>query len=120
MNALAVNAREANASPAQAPTVNASAVVTGLGVAAPNGLGVEEYWAATLEGRSGIRRITRFDPSDYPSRLAGEIDGFSAGEHLPSRLLPQTDRMTQLALVSADWSLQDAGIDPAELPAPTR
>ncbi|MFD8220600.1 ketosynthase chain-length factor [Streptomyces sp. NPDC059697] len=97
--------------------MNASAVVTGLGVAAPNGLGVEEYWAATLEGRSGIRRITRFDPSDYPSRLAGEIDGFSAGEHLPSRLLPQTDRMTQLALVSADWSLQDAGIDPAELPA---
>lgn len=117
MNALAVNARETNASPAQAPTVNASAVVTGLGVAAPNGLGVEEYWAATLEGRSGIRRITRFDPSDYPSQLAGEIDGFSAGEHLPSRLLPQTDRMTQLALVSADWSLQDAGIDPAELPA---
>ncbi|MEE4545924.1 ketosynthase chain-length factor [Streptomyces sp. V4-01] len=96
--------------------MHAPAVVTGLGVAAPNGLGVEEYWAATLDGRSGIGRISRFDPSDYPSRLAGEIDGFSAGEHLPNRLLPQTDRMTQLALVSADWSLQDAGVDPAQLP----
>ncbi|MYS19314.1 act minimal PKS chain-length factor (CLF/KS beta) [Streptomyces sp. DvalAA-14] len=96
--------------------MNAHPVVTGLGVAAPNGLGLEQYWAATLAGRSGIGRITRFDPSHYPSRLAGEIDGFTAGEHLPSRLLPQTDRMTQLALVSADWSLRDAGIDPAELP----
>ncbi|MBM9503451.1 ketosynthase chain-length factor [Actinacidiphila acididurans] len=96
--------------------MNAHPVVTGLGVVAPNGLGLEEYWAATLEGRSAIGRITRFDPSDYPSRLAGEIGAFSAREHLPSRLLPQTDRMTQLALVSADWSLQDAGIDPGELP----
>lgn len=96
--------------------MNAHPVVTGLGVVAPNGLGLEEYWAATLAGRSGIGRITRFDPSSYPSRLAGEIGAFNAREHLPSRLLPQTDRMTQLALVGADWSLKDAGIDPAELP----
>lgn len=93
-----------------------AAVVTGLGVAAPTGLGADEYWAATLAGRSGIRRITRFDPSGYPARLAGEIDGFAAEEHLPSRLLPQTDRMTRLALVGADWALADAAIDPAALP----
>jgi act minimal PKS chain-length factor (CLF/KS beta) len=96
--------------------MNARSLVTGLGVVAPNGLGLEAYWAATLEGRSAIGRITRFDPTDYPSRLAGEITGFDAREHLPSRLLPQTDRMTQLALVGADWSLADAGIDVAELP----
>ncbi|MEW2517556.1 ketosynthase chain-length factor [Actinacidiphila alni] len=96
--------------------MNARPLVTGLGVVAPNGLGLEEYWAATLAGRSAIGRITRFDPTDYPSRLAGEISGFDAREYLPSRLLPQTDRMTQLALVGADWSLTDAGIDAAELP----
>ncbi|KUL68984.1 MULTISPECIES: ketosynthase chain-length factor [unclassified Streptomyces] len=91
-------------------------VVTGLGVTAPNGLGVQDYWAATLAGKSGIGRITRFDPSQYPARLAGEIPGFAAEEHLPSRLLPQTDRMTRLALVAADWALEDAGIRPQDLP----
>ena len=90
------------------------AVVTGLGVLSPNGLGVEQYWAATLKGVTGIAPITRFDPAGYPSRLAGEVDGFEAGEHLPSRLLPQTDHMTRMALVASDWALADAGVDPAE------
>ncbi len=91
-------------------------LVTGLGVLAPTGLGVDAYWAATLAGRGAIRRVTRFDPSPYPSRLAGEITGFDAAAHLPGRLLPQTDRMTRLALVGADWAFADAGLVPAELP----
>lgn len=91
-------------------------VVTGLGVAAPNGLGTRDFWAATRSGRSGIGRITRFDPAQYPARLAGEVPGFVAEQYLPSRLLPQTDRMTRLALVAADWALHDAGVRPAELP----
>ncbi|MEU3412625.1 MULTISPECIES: ketosynthase chain-length factor [unclassified Streptomyces] len=91
-------------------------VVTGLGVAAPNGLGTQDYWAATRSGTNGIGRITRFDPSQYPSRLAGEVPGFVARDHLPSRLLPQTDHMTRLALVAADWALEDAGVKPQELP----
>jgi minimal PKS chain-length factor (CLF/KS beta) len=91
------------------------AVVTGLGVLAPNGLGVENYWAATRKGKSGIGRITRFDPTGYPARLAGEVRGFVAEGHLPSRLIPQTDRMTRLALVAADWALADAGVRPSEL-----
>ncbi|WP_414636303.1 ketosynthase chain-length factor [Actinophytocola sp.] len=90
--------------------------MTGIGVAAPNGLGVREFWSATRGGRSGIGRITRFDPARYPARLAGEIRGFEADDHLPSRLLPQTDRMTRLALVAADWALADAGIRPRDLP----
>ncbi len=94
----------------------ASAVVTGLGVASPNGLGVRDYWAATRTGRSGIRRITRFDPTSYPARLAGEVPGFVAADHLPSRLLPQTDHMTRLALVAADWALEDAGVRPGDVP----
>jgi act minimal PKS chain-length factor (CLF/KS beta) len=96
--------------------VTASAVVTGLGIAAPNGLGAEDFWSATRSGKSGIARITHFDPAQYPARLAGQIPGFLAEDHLPSRLLPQTDRMTRLALVAADWALADAGIRPAELP----
>ncbi|WP_309057392.1 beta-ketoacyl synthase N-terminal-like domain-containing protein, partial [Streptomyces sp.] len=96
--------------------MTASVVVTGLGVAAPNGLGTQDYWSATLGGKHGIGRITRFDPSAYPARLAGEVPGFVAEDHLSSRLLPQTDRVTRLALVAADWALKDAGADPGQLP----
>lgn len=92
-----------------------AAVVTGLGVLAPNGLGVKEYWASTLNGVSGIAPITRFKADGYATRLAGAVEGFDAGAHLPSRLLPQTDHMTRMALVATDWALQDAGVHPAEL-----
>jgi act minimal PKS chain-length factor (CLF/KS beta) len=92
------------------------AVITGMGVTAPNGLGAADYWAATCGGTSGIARVTRFDPAAYPARLAGEVPGFVAEDHLPSRLLPQTDHMTRLALVAADWALEDAGVSPADLP----
>ena len=68
--------------------MTAPVVVTGLGVAAPNGLGTSAYWAATRAGKSGIGRITKFTPDSYPARLAGEVPGFVAEEHLPSRLLP--------------------------------
>ncbi|MFJ6567678.1 ketosynthase chain-length factor [Streptomyces sp. NPDC091292] len=94
--------------------MSASVVVTGLGVASPNGLGTRDYWAATRDGRSGIGRVTRFDPSRYPARLAGEIPGFVAEDHLPSRLIPQTDRMTRIALAAADWALADADVRPGE------
>ncbi|MFB4310308.1 ketosynthase chain-length factor [Actinomadura sp. GTD37] len=92
-------------------------VVTGIGVVAPTGLGTEEYWTATREGRDGIAEVSLFDASGYPARLAGEVPGFDAAEHLPGRLLPQTDRTTRLALVAADWALADAGVRPGG-PAP--
>ncbi|MEV8591316.1 ketosynthase chain-length factor [Streptomyces sp. NPDC051180] len=89
-------------------------VVTGIGIVSPNGFGVEEFWDATRASRSGIGRITRFDPERYPSKLAGEVEGFEVKEHLPSRLIPQTDRMTQLALVGAEHALGDAGVSTEE------
>jgi act minimal PKS chain-length factor (CLF/KS beta) len=93
-----------------------SALVTGLGVVAPNGLGVDDYWAASLAGRSGIGPITRFDPALYPVRLAGEVRGFDTSRLVPSRLVPQTDRWTHLALAAADLALADSGVDLAALP----
>ncbi|MEU5210222.1 ketosynthase chain-length factor [Streptomyces sp. NPDC020742] len=91
-------------------------VVTGLGVVAANGVGTEEYWAATLAGKSGIDRIRSFDPSGYSVTLAGSADGFFAAEHVRGKLMVQTDRWTQLGLAAADWALRDARVDPAELP----
>ncbi|MFG2130878.1 ketosynthase chain-length factor [Streptomyces sp. NPDC048751] len=91
-----------------------SVAITGLGVAAPNGLGTEDYWAATRVGKSGIGPVSRFRADGYPATLAGEVPGFEAADHLPSRLLPQTDHMTRLALAAADWALADAGVAPSE------
>jgi act minimal PKS chain-length factor (CLF/KS beta) len=88
-----------------------AAVVTGIGVAAPNGLGTDSFWAATLRGESGIDTVQRFDVSGYPSRLGGEIDEFEPTDHLPGRLIPQTDRMTQLVLAASDWALADARVE---------
>ncbi|MER6343676.1 ketosynthase chain-length factor [Streptomyces sp. NPDC001595] len=93
-----------------------STVITGIGAATPNGLGVEAFWKATLAGRSGIGELTGFDVSKYPSRLAGRITDFDAAEHLPSRLLPQTDVSTRYALAVAAWALLDADVDEESLP----
>jgi len=105
----------ATASTSTAPNLR-DAVVTGIGVAAPNGLGTEAWWAATLAGTSGIRPIEDYDASGYPTKLVGRIVGFDANELLPGKLLPQTDRVTRLALVAAQWALADAGADPDTLP----
>lgn len=95
--------------------MSAAVVVTGMGVVSPNGLGVAAYWPAVRSGTSGIDRISRFDPQQYPARLAGEVLDFVVEDHLPSRLIPQTDRMTRMALVAADWALADAGVATDEM-----
>jgi minimal PKS chain-length factor (CLF/KS beta) len=99
----------------QLTSARGRAVVTGLGIAAPNGLGADAYWRATLAGTCGIGPITRFDASRYPVGLAGEISDFVPEEHLSGRLIPQTDRVTQLSLAASDWALADAGADLSKL-----
>ncbi|MBD0842338.1 ketosynthase chain-length factor [Streptomyces sp. TRM68416] len=91
-------------------------VVTGIGVVSPNGIGVDAYWKSVLTGSSGIGEISRFETDGYASGIGGEIKGFEPAEHLPSRLIPQTDHMTRLALIAAERSLADAGLDPKALP----
>ncbi|ADP79385.1 ketosynthase chain-length factor [Pseudofrankia inefficax] len=94
-----------------------TAVVTGLGVAAPTGLGVDAFWRATLDGTTGLGEVSGFDPSRYPVRLAGQVRDFEPAEHLPGRLLPQTDRVTRLAVAAAGWALADAAVRTEAVPA---
>jgi act minimal PKS chain-length factor (CLF/KS beta) len=89
--------------------------VTGIGVAAPNGLGRDDYWAATLAGKSGIGIISLYDASTYPCRLAGEVPDYDESLNLPRKLTSQTDHMTHLALDCADAALADAGARPADI-----
>ncbi|MFM9448310.1 ketosynthase chain-length factor [Streptomyces acidiscabies] len=113
---MSTTALAAGAAAAAPGARRATAVVTGLGVAAPNGLGRESWWRASLDGTAGIAPVQRFDPAAYPAHLAGEVPDFDAAERIPSRLLPQTDHMTRLALVAAEEAFADSGVDPATLP----
>lgn len=94
------------------------AVISGVGVVAPNGFGVQDYWQATLRGSTGLRRRESVDVNavDRPvPRVAGEILDFDPNDYLPSRMVIQTDRTTQFALVAASESFRDAGIDPEQI-----
>jgi len=99
-----------------ASPARATAVFTGVGIAAPGGLGTAQWWTAALQGRSALGPVTRFDACDYPVRLAGEVHGFADEEHVPGRLLPQTDRVTRLALAMAKEAVDDCGADLDALP----
>jgi act minimal PKS chain-length factor (CLF/KS beta) len=91
------------------------AVITGIGVIAPNGIGVAQYWDAVLSGRSGIGPISRFDPSPYPVRLAGQVAGFDPKAVIPPKLIVQTDNWTHMGLHAAALALADAAVDPVAL-----
>ncbi|MFI1381865.1 ketosynthase chain-length factor [Embleya sp. NPDC020886] len=90
-------------------------VITGMSVAAPIGLGTEDFWRSVVAGRAGIGPLDRFDASGYPARFAGQIRDFDAAEHLSGRLLPQTDVSTRYALAVAEWALADAEVGPDTL-----
>lgn len=85
--------------------------ITGLGVVTPSGIGKRQFWANIKSGRSFIKEITRFDASKYPSRIAGQIDDLEKYSHISERLLKKIDAFSHMALVAAEMSLQDAGID---------
>lgn len=86
-------------------------VITGIGPVAPNGIGAEAFHKAQLEGKSGIRKITRFDASQLYSQIAGEVD-INVEEYLDKREMRRLDRFTQLALIAGGIAIQDSGLNP--------
>ena len=85
-------------------------VITGIGLITSLGTGVEKSWEAIKEGRSGIRRITRFDPSPFPSQIAGEVDDFDPEAFIDPREIRKMDRYVQFAAAATFMALQDAGL----------
>lgn len=85
--------------------------VTGLGVIAPNGIGKEAFWEAIKSGKSGVDRITRFDPSPYPTTIAAEVKDFDPGRWMDEKDLVRTDRSTQFAVACARMAADDAGLE---------
>ena len=85
-------------------------VITGVGAVTPLGVGVDALWEGVLAGRSGIRRITRFDPSPFPTQIAGEVPDFDPTAFMERKDARRMDRFTQFAVASVAMALEDAGL----------
>ena len=87
-------------------------VITGIGAVSPNGIGRECFWQATRSGRSGVRRITRFDPSGFVVQVAGQVpDEFDENRYVEVKDRPHVSRAVPLAAASVAEALDDAGLD---------
>jgi 3-oxoacyl-[acyl-carrier-protein] synthase II len=86
-------------------------VITGMGVVSPNGIGYEAFADAVLTGKSGIKRISRFDSSGLPVHIAGEIPEFDELAWVDARERKHVSRVVPLAMAASDEALQDAGLD---------
>ena len=91
-------------------------VITGMGVVSPNGTGNPAFAEGILAGRSGVRRISHFDPSEIPVQIAGEVSNFDELAWVEKRERKHVSRVLPLALAAATEALADSGIDPVSLP----
>ncbi len=85
-------------------------VVTGMGLVTPIGIGVEENWKALMEGRSGIGPVTRFDVSDFPTRIAAEVRGFNPEDFIEKKEIKKMDLFIQYAMAAAKMAMEDSGL----------
>jgi 3-oxoacyl-[acyl-carrier-protein] synthase II len=90
-------------------------VVTGIGAVSPNGIGRENFWAATKLGTSGVGRITRFDASSHAVQIAGEVTGFDETVWVEPKDRPHVSRVVPLGAAATAEALTDAGIDWVEM-----
>jgi 3-oxoacyl-[acyl-carrier-protein] synthase II len=90
-------------------------VVTGVGAVSPNGVGRDAFWAALRAGKSGVKRITAFDVSHLPTRIAGIVDGFEPSTVMSANDLKHVPRVVPMALAASVEAIADAGLNPAEM-----
>lgn len=86
-------------------------VVTGLGVISPNGVGLDQFWEALIQGKSGIDTIKQFDPRDHTVQIAGEVNDFNPESMLEPREIRKLDRFSQFCLVASNEAIGHAGLD---------
>jgi len=86
-------------------------VTTGLGVVTPIGVGLGEFWKGLKEGKNGVSRVTHFDPSDFPSKMAAEVRDFNPEEFIDRKSIGRMDRFTHFAVAASDMAFKDAGLD---------
>lgn len=94
-------------------------VITGMGVVSVLGTGLPAFWAGLLNGRSGVRRITQFDPSPYPCQIAGEVLDFVAENFMDRKEARRVPRSAQMGYAAAKMAVEDSGLS-TPLPEPER
>lgn len=87
-------------------------VITGMGVLAPNGNSVSEFWSALCRGQSGIAPISYFDASEFPVKIAGELSGFNPKDHFDRKGIRKLDPFSVYALVTTREAVKQANLDP--------
>ena len=90
-------------------------VVTGLGVISPIGIGLKDFWDALKAGRSGVARVTHFDPTDYRSQMAAEVKDFNPLDWIDAKSIDRMDRFTHFGLASSAMALEDANLDTSSI-----
>src|ERR1700756_1251564 len=95
-------------------------VITGMGAVSPNGIGMASFTRAILEGRSGVRRISRFDPSAIQVQIAGEVADFDELAWVEKKDRKHVSRVLPIALCAASEALESAGISSSSLPLEER
>ena len=86
-------------------------VVTGLGAVTPVGIGVATTWQNIVAGKSGIGRITRFDPTAFASQIAGEVKDFDVTQYIPAKDARRMDRFVHLGLAAGIEAFKDSGLE---------
>lgn len=86
-------------------------VITGLGVVSPLGTGLEKFWSNLIAGVSGVGPITRFDATDYCTRIAAEVKDFNPGDFMDRKTARRMDRFAQYALAATRMALEDSGLN---------
>ncbi len=90
---------------------NRRVVVTGMGVVAPNGIGIEDFWDSIIHGRSGVRKITHFDVSTYPSQIAGIVPNFDPTNYIDPKTAKRLSRFAHFAVAASQMAAEDSGMD---------
>ncbi|MCX7770807.1 MAG: beta-ketoacyl-[acyl-carrier-protein] synthase II, partial [Proteobacteria bacterium] len=85
-------------------------VVTGIGIVSPCGNNLKENWDNIINGRSGIDKITRFDISDFPAKIAGEVRNLNPEDYVDKKDARRLDLFLIYALASAKMAMQDSGL----------
>ena len=90
--------------------LNRRVVITGVGLITPIGIGVEETWESLCAGKSGVGEITRFDASNYQTRIAAEVKDFHAEDFLPKKEAKRTERFIAFAVGASRMAIEDSGL----------
>ncbi|HOP41489.1 MAG TPA: beta-ketoacyl synthase N-terminal-like domain-containing protein, partial [Geobacteraceae bacterium] len=89
-------------------------VVTGVGIVSPLGTGNQKNWDALVAGKSGVNKITRFDASEFPVQIAGEVKDFNPEDFIEKKEIKKMDLFIQYALGAAHYAMQDSGLQITE------